>query len=197
MVTGVIFNLSWFILQAAYVPYAIRTLGLNAVAVGTTMALYGVGMIVGALTTIQIVNRLPLGRAIQVGPVAGVLAAASLAATLVAPSIFLAGMCFFLLGAGPIVWTITTTTLRQSMTPDAMLGRVSAVFLTVNAGARPVGAALGGLIGARWSEGACLLAALVGFALQATVVLGSAVSSLRRLPELSPIETKQAERPVP
>ncbi|WP_325100543.1 MULTISPECIES: MFS transporter [unclassified Delftia] len=99
IVTGVIFNLSWFILQAAYVPYAIRTLGLNAVAVGTTMALYGVGMIVGALTTIQIVNRLPLGRAIQVGPVAGVLAAASLAATLVAPSIFLAGMCFFLLGA--------------------------------------------------------------------------------------------------
>lgn len=181
--TGVIFNLSWFMLQAAYVPYAIRTLHLNAAAVGGTMALYGVGMVVGALATTHVMARMPLGRAIQIGPIAGALGAASLATTLVAPNVLLAGLCFFLLGAGPMVWTIATTTLRQSMTPDALLGRVSAVFLTVNAGARPIGAAMGGLIGAQWGESACLLAALAGFILQAAVVLGSSVSSLRQMPE--------------
>lgn len=182
LVTGVVFNLSWFVLQAAYVPYAIRHLGLDAAAVGTTLALYGAGMLAGALATAHVVARLPLGRAIQVGPVAGVLAAACLAATLSVPSAWLAGLCFFLLGAGPMVWTITTTTLRQSMTPDRLLGRVSAVFLTANAGARPIGAALGGLVGAAWGESACLLAALAGFVLQAAVILGSQVASLRRLP---------------
>ncbi|MFT3815274.1 MAG: MFS transporter [Acidovorax sp.] len=186
MATGVIFNLSWFLLQAAYVPYAVRRLGLDAASVGTTLALYGVGMLTGALATAPIVARLPLGRAIQIGPVAGVLAAASLVATLAVPSAWLAGLCFFLLGAGPMVWTITTATLRQSMTPDALLGRVSAVFLTANAGARPVGAALGGLVGAAWGESACLLVALAGFVLQAAVVLGSRVSALQRLPAARP-----------
>jgi hypothetical protein len=42
-----------------------------------------------------------------------------------------------------IIWTISTTTLRQALTPPAMMGRVNAIFLTANAGARPVGAAIG------------------------------------------------------
>lgn len=53
----------------------------------------------------------------------------------------LAGLSFFLFGAGPILWTISSTTLRQTVTPQALLGRVSAMFLTVNMGARPLVAA--------------------------------------------------------
>lgn len=181
VITGVIFNLSWFALQAGYVPYAIHVLGMGTGTVGFTLALYGAGMIVGALATARVMARLPLGRAIQIGPVAGVLAGASLAATLIIPHAALAGLCFFLLGAGPMVWTITTTTLRQSMTPDAMLGRVSAVFLTANAGARPVGAALGGLVGSHWGTPACLLLVLAGFILQLLVILTSQVGRLRQL----------------
>lgn len=182
LLTGAVFNLSWFLLQAAYVPYAVRTLGLDAAAVGTTLALYGIGMIAGALLAPGVAAWLPLGRAIQIGPVAGMLAATCLAATLLWPRAWLAGLCFFLLGAGPMVWTITTTTLRQSLTPNALLGRVSAVFLTANAGARPAGAALGGLIGAGWGEAACLLAALAGFCLQAALILGAArISALQSI----------------
>ncbi|MCE3274088.1 MAG: transporter, partial [Ramlibacter sp.] len=82
----------------------------------------------------------------------------------------------------PIIWTITTTTLRQAVTPHGMLGRVGAVFLTVNAGARPVGAALGGVVGAAWGETACLWLALAGFVLQAAIILACRVRSLRVLP---------------
>jgi predicted MFS family arabinose efflux permease len=146
------------------------------------MALYGVGMCVGALLTPRILAWLPLGRAIQIGPICGALAAASMATTLLIPNVWLAGLCFFLLGAGPIVWTIATTTLRQNITPDALLGRVSAVFLTVNTGARPVGAALGGLIGAHWGEPACLTVALAGFILQALVITCSCAATLREMP---------------
>lgn len=182
MVTGVIFNIAWFVLLVVYVPYAVRRLGLNAGEVGGTMALYGVGMCVGALLTPRILSWLPLGRAIQIGPICGALAAASLATTLLVPSVWLAGLCFFLLGVGPIVWTIATTTLRQNITPDALLGRVSAVFLTVNSGARPLGAALSGLVGAHWGESACLTVALAGFILQAVVIACSCAVTLRQMP---------------
>lgn len=191
LLTGAVFNISWFVLQAAYVPYAVRALGLGAQAVGFTLAMYGAGMVAGALLTSRVVARLPFGRAIQVGPAVAVVAAAVMAATLAVPNASgaagvagagLAALSFFLFGAGPMVWVITSTTLRQSVAPASMLGRVSAVFLTVNTGARPLGAALGGVVGAAWGESACLLLALAGFALQAAIIFASRVSGLRRLP---------------
>ena len=182
LLTGAVFNISWFVLQAGYVPYAVRVLGLGAQAVGFTLAMYGAGMVVGALLTPRVVACLPFGRAIQVGPSVAVLAAAAMAATLVVPTATLAALSFFLFGAGPMVWVITSTTLRQSVTAATMLGRVSAVFLTINAGARPIGAALGGMVGAAWGEPACLLLALAGFGLQAAIIFASRIATLHRLP---------------
>ena len=182
LLTGVAWNISWFVLQAAYVPYAVRALGLSAQAVGVTLAGYGAGMVFGALLASRIVGAMPFGRAIQFGPAVSVLAAATIVATLFVPSGVLAFAAFFLFGAGPIIWTITSTTLRQSITPGAMLGRVSSVFLTVNAGSRPLGAALGGVVGATWGEPACLWLALAGFVVQAVVILASALSELIVLP---------------
>jgi predicted MFS family arabinose efflux permease len=182
LLTAVAWNISWFVLQAAYVPYAVRLLGLSAGAVGMTLAAYGVGMVAGALLTARVVASLPFGRAIQVGPAVSVLAALAMVATLVFPSGVLAAAAFFLFGAGPIIWTITSTTLRQTVTPSAMLGRVSAIFLAVNTGARPIGAALGGLVGATWGEPACLVLALAGFVVQAVLIFRSQVRGLERLP---------------
>jgi predicted MFS family arabinose efflux permease len=180
--TSLAWNISWFVLQAAYVPYAVRVLGLSASGVGITLAIYGVGMVVGSLLAPRVVAALPFGRAIQVGPAVSVLAAAVMVGSLYFPSGAMAGASFFLFGAGPIIWTITSVTLRQTVTPGAMLGRVSALFLTANMGARPLGAALGGFVGATWGEAACLWLALAGFAVQLAVILASPVSQLQVLP---------------
>ena len=183
LLTAVAWNIAWFVLQSVYVPYAIRVLGLGAGVVGVTLGAFGAGMVVGALLAPRLVRAMPFGRAIQLGPVVSVVAAVAMVATLFVPSAWVAGLSFFLFGAGPVVWTITSTTLRQTLTPSAMLGRVGALFLTVNAGARPVGAALGGLVGARWGEAACLWLALAGFMLQALLIVRSQVGGLQRLPE--------------
>lgn len=182
LLTAVAWNISWFVLQAAYVPYAMRALGLGASGVGLTLAAYGAGMVLGALLAARLVATMPFGRAIQLGPLVSVAAAAVMVATLLVPSGLLAGLAFFLFGAGPIVWTITSTTLRQVVTPQAMLGRVSSIFLTVNMGVRPLGAALGGMVGTAWGESACLWLALLGFGVQAALIMASRVSGLRSLP---------------
>ena len=183
LLTGVAWNISWFVLQAAYVPYAVRALGLGPQGVGVTLGCYGAGMVVGSLLASRLVGAMPFGRAIQFGPAVSVAAAAAMVATLFLPTALLAALSFFLFGVGPIVWTITSTTLRQSVTPHAMLGRASSVFLAVNTGARPLGAALGGAVGAAWGEPACLWLALVGFALQAWIIFASTLGNLHRLPE--------------
>ncbi len=182
LLTAVAWNLAWFVLQAAYVPYAIRVLGLSAAEVGLTLAIYGVGMVLGALLAPRIVAALPFGRAIQLGPVFSVVGSALMLATWLYPSGALAALAFFMFGFGPILWTITSVTLRQTATPNAMLGRVSAVFLTVNMGARPIGAAAGGVVGAQWGELACLVLSLLLFGVQLWIILRSPVSSLQQLP---------------
>ena len=121
-VTQFIFNIGSFLLLAVFVPYAVRHLGLSATGVGTTLAMYGVGMVVGALLATRVMRRLAFGTVIGLGPVTGFVAAAVMALTTSFPRPWLAGLSFFLLGVGPILWVISTTTLRQSVTPPRLLG---------------------------------------------------------------------------
>jgi hypothetical protein len=69
------------------------------------------------------------------------------------------------------------------VTPDALLGRVSALFMTASAGARPIGAAIGGAVGAASGPEAAILLAALGFMVQALVIIWSPVPRLARLPD--------------
>jgi predicted MFS family arabinose efflux permease len=182
-ITQFIFNTGSFLVLAVFVPYAVRHLGLSATGVGTTLAMYGVGMVVGALLATRIMRRMPFGTVIGLGPVTGFAAAVVMALTTVIPSPWLAGLSFFLLGVGPILWVISTTTLRQSVTPPRLLGRVSAINI-MSYGARPVGAALGAIIGGFYGAEACLYLAVAIFGAQALVILVSPAVALTRQPEM-------------
>jgi predicted MFS family arabinose efflux permease len=182
-VTQFVFNTASFMLLAVFVPYAVRHLGLSASGVGTTLAMFGVGMVGGALMATRIMRRLAFGVVIALGPIAGFVAATVMALTTLIASPWLAALSFFLLGAGPILWVISTTTLRQSVTPPQLLGRVSAINI-MSYGARSLGAGLGALVGAIFGAEACLYVAVVIFAAQALVILMSPVVSLASQPEM-------------
>jgi predicted MFS family arabinose efflux permease len=170
-VTQFIFNTALFIIMAVYVPYAIRALQLSAAGVGITLAAFGVGMVAGALLAAQIMHLLRLGTAIAIGPLSGLAAALVMVLTLWMPFPALAALSFFLMGAGPIVWVVSTTTLRQTVTPEELLGRVSAIN-SVAYGARPLGAET------------CFVVAAFGFLLQAAVIMLSPVIRLHRQIEM-------------
>ena len=171
--TAVGWNLSWFVLQAAYVPHAAGVLGLDAAGIGVTLAAYGVGMVAGAVLAPAVARALPIGRMIAIGPLVSVAAAALMAASVAWPTPVLAAGSMFLFGAGPILWTIAQTTLR----------RVSALMTMATFGARPLGAALGAAVGTAWGPGACVLLAAAGFVAQAAIIAGSAIPRVRVLPE--------------
>lgn len=182
LLTAIAWNLAWCVMQAAYVPYAMQQLGLSAAGVGFTLAGNGVGMVLGALAAGRIIRALPYGQAVLLGPLVSVAASLTMAASTLWPRAELAALAFFLFGVGPIVWTISSTTLRQHATPHGMLGRVGAIFLTVNSGARPLGALLGAAVGARYGAAACLWLAAAGFGVQAAIIATSPVRRLQQLP---------------
>jgi len=180
--TQVVFNLSFFLLQAAYVPYAVHHLGLDALGVGLTLAAYGAGLVAGALVAARVVAAVPFGAAVGIGPLSGLAASLVMALTIPLPWPPLAGLAFFVMGAGPVVWVVSTTTLRQTVTPAGLLGRVSALNILAY-GARPIGAAFGALVGEVYGPEACLLLAALGFLIQVMIIFGSPVPRLARLPE--------------
>jgi predicted MFS family arabinose efflux permease len=182
-ITQFVFNTASFLVLAVFVPYAVRRLGLSATGVGATLAMYGVGMVVGALSATRVMRRLPFGTVVGLGPVTGLVAAIVLALTTWIPSPSLAGLGFFLLGVGPILWVISTTTLRQAVTPPRLLGRVSAINI-LSYGARPVGAGLGALVGGLYDAETCLYLAVAIFGVQALVILVSPAVGLARQPEM-------------
>lgn len=186
VMTATFFNTAWFVLQAVYVAYAVQELGMGATQVGVTLGIYGAGMITGALVAPALSRRMTLGRVIILGPIGGFTAALVMLLTLWLPSVALVGLSFFLFGAGPILWTISTMTLRQAVTPNAMLGRVSALIMTATFGARPLGAAIGAMVAAHYGIRACLVVVVLGFLIQLVILASSRVPGLQEVPQIQP-----------
>lgn len=192
MGVAVVWNFSWFVLQSVYVLYAVRMLGLDASLVGATLAAYGAGMVAGALAARRLMKLMRLGHFICAGPLASVLGIGLITAAQLFPGPVLPILGYILFGFGPIMWTIGQTTLRQAITPEHLLGRASALFMMASYGARPVGAALGGLLGEMFGLQAVIWIAVAGFVAQAVIVLASPIAPLRDLPDHAEIRTPSA-----
>ncbi|MFK4729469.1 MFS transporter [Agromyces mediolanus] len=183
IVTSLLFNAGWFLLQSIFVVYAIDVLGMGPELIGGTLGAYGVGMVLGATISGWLSRRMRLGWMSLLGPLGGFAAALLITATLWVPSPLLALASYFLFGLGPVLWAISTTALRQAVTPVPLIGRVSAVLVVATYGARPIGAGLGAVLAAVAGTAWCVAMCAVLFAAQLLYVLRSALPRVRSIPE--------------
>jgi predicted MFS family arabinose efflux permease len=184
LLTQFVFSTAFFLVLTIFVPYAVRHLGMTASGIGLTLGFYGAGMVAGAILATAIMRRLPFGIVVGIGPIAGLAASLLMVLTIWVPTPWLAALSLFVFGAGPILWVVSTTTLRQAVTPPPLLGRVSAVSVLTQ-GARPLGAALAAFIGGMFGAEACLLLAVLGFAAQAAIIWTSPAVGLLRQPQMT------------
>lgn len=184
-VTSMVFNVGWFILQAVFVVYATRQLGLSPTGIGVAMGSYGAGMVLGAFIVPVLSKRLTVGAIAAVGPVGGLTASVLTLVTFWVPNpaFVFAGM--FMFGFGPVLWAISTTALRQAVTPVNMLGRISSLVVVSTYGARPIGAGGGALIAATAGMHWCLVVSTVAFLAQCVIVFRSQLPGVRELPAAS------------
>ncbi|HMN80911.1 MAG TPA: MFS transporter [Burkholderiaceae bacterium] len=129
----------------------------------------------------RLMRSLRFGTVVAIGPVSAALSSLLMMGTLLWRSPIPAALSFFLFGAGPIVWVISTNTLRQRVTPDALMARAGALMTTAQ-GARPIGAALAAVVGGYWGASACLALASAAFLAQAALVLTSPLVRLAACP---------------
>lgn len=180
---AIAWNLAFFAFLAIVTPYAARVLLLAPEAIGLASSVYGAGLIAGALSAPALIARLPTGVLLVFGPASSLIGVGLLGlapASLGVPALALA---FFLLGFGPILWFIVQTSLRQAVTPPALLGRVSATLTTAMYGMRPVGALAGVLAGEAFGLQAAIWLPVGLFALSTLAILASAMPGLKSMPQ--------------
>ncbi len=132
-----------------YILYAIRVLRFNTVVLGIAIALGGAGSLVGGIFATKISKRLSpktsfFGSALVIGCTQFLLPLASLDRRYA-----LACVCVQQF-VGDFAWTVyfvNETTLRQSVTPPHVLGRVNAAMQFFSRGMLPIGALVGGFAG--------------------------------------------------
>ena len=135
--------------MAILVLYATRELGMRPGLFGVTVSIGGLGAVMGAFGAEQ------LGRRFGPGPFvifsATVVAIAALCFPLVNTGDFLGvvslAATYFVLSAGNSSITVFAWTIRQTLTPSAVLGRMNGAFRFLVTGIMPFGAFFGGWLG--------------------------------------------------
>lgn len=137
-------NLFGRMVMAVLTIYLVRIARLRPAEIGVVMSVGSAGFVLGALAAPAIAGRLGGTTTIRAGAI--VASAAFLLIALPPPSVAgpFAAAGYFTYGFGALLFTVNSTTLRQTLTPKEMLGRISASAKALTWGTIPVAAALGG-----------------------------------------------------
>jgi MFS family permease len=142
-------NFSGYIFMAVYVIYMNRELNLGSTSIGFVFAAGGVGALIGSLLAERVALRFGTGWTL-IGAQFGFGATG----LLVPLAIFIPSVALPLVVAAEflqwltlLVYAVNAVSLRQTITPDAFLGRVNATFTFVARGMMPIGSLAGGVLG--------------------------------------------------
>jgi MFS family permease len=132
---------------AVLVLFARQILHVGPVGFGLIVSAAAVGGLLGSFVAARIARRIGRARAVVWG--LGMIGLFSAAVGLTSDP-FLAGGLEFLVGFSGSMVNVSGLTLRQTLTPNRLLGRVVSSFRVVGYGLIPIGAAVGGWIADRW-----------------------------------------------
>ncbi len=171
---------------AVLILFATRDLGLSAGAIGLAYVFGGAGCVLASASAERLSARFGVGPVIVQGLILsafgwqayGLIGGPPWLATL------LLGLAMLVFDFGAILYAINYLALRQAITPDRLLGRMTATMRFVTVASAPVGSLVGGALATEIGLRSTLLTVgLLGLLLSAAAVLWSPVRRHRTLPE--------------
>ena len=142
-VTLGVMNLTMGATMAVMVLVAYERLGLTSFQYGLFNIAYAVGGFLASLLVHRLIARVGSARILRYGIV---LEAATWVVFALSRDAFVVGAVWALFGAHAIAWGTVTVTVRQTIVPSALLGRVTSAYMTVAAGSGAIGAVIGGVL---------------------------------------------------
>ena len=180
---GGTYNLCLEMIEVGLLLYATQTLHWPLPVYGLVLAAMGVGSILGSMIAARVSDRIGLGPLFAIGGVASGLAALLIPLApngllgQVLAAVGLAGV-----GGAIVASSIAGQTIRQAVTPNELLGRMSALVRMILFAGMPLGALAGGIIGAAASPRIALIVGAVVLLLAGVAALVTSVRTFVRVP---------------
>ena len=180
-----LFNFFNCVLGSVVLVYLVRGLDLSPAVIGVVLMAGNVGFLVGALLASRFSRWLGLGPAIVLGSACGI-------AILLIPLAPASRPIPFLLAAelvatfGVAIYNILALSLRQSIAPPRIHGRMNAVMRFVVWGVIPLGTLLGGTLASTFDLKTAIWIGAIGNAFAFAPLVLSPVRWLRETPEPLP-----------
>jgi MFS family permease len=196
-------NFFWHGIQAVFVVYAVRELGLTAGDLGIILSISSVGGLVGVFLTVRAARRFRTGPTI----IGAVIIKDS--ATLLLPFIVrstsgptwmpaaLLALTFFIQGMGVTGCNVHTYSLRQALIPDHLLGRTNAAYRLLSWGPIPLGSLLGGFLGTQIGLRPTLLVCAIGLLFTWLWLYYSPIRTMPQIPAADDAFVTREQEPAP
>lgn len=178
-------NFSLVTVWTMFLLYAARDLNLGSTIIGGILAIASIGGLIGAAVSRTIIARFRLGTVYFVAQSALLLGPVIIAFAAGPPSVMIATFvcAFFTSYLGLGVAGVVIVSLRQTDTPQFMMGRMTAVFRTLLFGGGALGGLAAGFLAGAVGARSALVVAAAGSAAVVVALLFSPVTRLRRLPD--------------
>lgn len=178
------FNFFSYMIRALYVLYVIRILGISPALLGVIYAAGSIGFPLGASLAGPVARRLGTGPTIIWG--AGVSNAAYLLVVLARDSpvyaVLVLILAQLLVSFASAITAINQQSMRQTMTPDELQGRVHGATLFLASGMGTVGAFIAGILGQSIGLRSTLVIATIGIQLGTIILLLTPFRGFREPP---------------
>lgn len=167
-----------------FLLYALVDKGLSPVLIGLVLAIGAIGGVVGATFSQRVVTALGVGMTYSVSMsvtfVGLVLIPIASGPRLLVVAAFV--LAFFLAYLGNSVANVVIMSLRQTVTPHSLLGRMNAAMRTLMYAGAALGAAGAGVLGEVFGLRVALWLVAAGASVMIAAVIWSPVGTLREMP---------------
>ena len=184
-------NLFGGIAAAVEIVFLVRQVHASPGEIGLLFALAGVGGVLGAFAAGPIARRVGGARATIIGIGVSV-GALLIPLTTPGAGLLYFGFGLFLVSFSATVYNVNQVSFRQRLCPDRLLGRMNATMRFVVWGVLPIGALIGGFLGAAFGLRTTLWVGALGQALAGVWLLASPMCSLRDFPDAPPEEQQNS-----
>ncbi len=190
MLGDAIFNLFLVMYQTMLLVFLRREIGLQSFGIGLILSGMGCGALLGALLATRISKR------VGQGPVIWLASLATCPLTVLMPlaqagwSVYVAAIGLAALSLGGVVRVVTQSSFQQALTPDRLLGRMSATARSVSWGGVPLGGLLGGVSGSAFGAAGTLWIGAAGMTLSFLPNSLSPLRTMRTLPTEKTLEVR-------
>jgi MFS family permease len=178
-------NLFNFVFAALYLLYITRTLGVRPATVGLVLGSASIGALAGSVVTGRIARRFGVGPTFLAGcflfPAPLVLVPAAGGPHWLVVTLLLVAETIS--GFGLMLLDILAGAIMAGVIPARLRSRVSGAFMVVNNGVRPIGTALGGVLGTLIGVRTTLWIGTLGALLGLLFLVPSPIRSLRDVPD--------------